>query len=128
MKIILLVAGGLHAAFMCAELFPWPNPLLLRAVSKKLPELPKDLAPLGHRFTDKQQTLIANIVHNAGIYNAIVAGGLLWAACPGVSMDVARVMLIGAVAAGAFGAMTLQSAVPVLQVVVGAIGLYCLRS
>jgi len=82
----------------------------------------------GGYFTDQQQLLLAGIVHNAGIYNAILAGGFLWATCPGVSTDVARVMLIGAVIAGIFGAGTLKTWVPGLQVVVGAIGLYFIKN
>jgi len=130
MKAVLLVAGLLHAGFVFAEMYPWSNPLLLSVVSRKrkLPQLPKDLAPGGGYFTDQQQLLLAGIVHNAGIYNAILAGGFLWATCPGVSTDVARVMLIGAVIAGIFGAVTLKTWVPGLQVVVGAIGLYFIKT
>ena len=31
-------------------------------------------------FTRRQRDLIATIVHNAGIYNGILAAGLVWAA------------------------------------------------
>jgi hypothetical protein len=35
-------------------------------------------------------------VHDAGIYNGILAGGFLWAELPGIhGYDVARVMLLG---------------------------------
>jgi uncharacterized membrane protein len=53
---------------------------------------------------------VATIVHNAGIYNAILAGGLLYAAYAGdPAGDVARVLLAGAVVAGMFGTLTLRS-------------------
>jgi uncharacterized membrane protein len=39
----------------------------------------------GTKWTELQQPLVATIVHNAGIYNAILAGGLLWAAFAGES-------------------------------------------
>ena len=117
MRYFLIAAAVLHAGFMAAELFPWRFPLLLRMASKKL-------SP-GAGFTDEQQSLVATIVHNAAIYNGIVAGGLLWAALPGIQgHDVARVMLLGAAAAGIFGTITLRSPVPAVQAAFGIAGLY----
>jgi hypothetical protein len=87
----LIGAAGLHVLFMGAELFPWRLPALLRIASKGLPK--------GEPFTCAQQTLVATIVHNAGIYNGILAGGLFWAAFRGdPAIEVARVMLSGALA------------------------------
>jgi ABC-type Na+ efflux pump permease subunit len=68
----LIGAAELHALFMVAELFPWRLPALLRIASKGLPK--------GEPCTYAQQTLVATIVHNAGIHNGILAGGLFWAA------------------------------------------------
>ena len=114
--------ASLHALFMICELFPWRLPVLLRMVSKKLPKLPH---PERGPFTDAQQKLVANIVHNAGIYNAIVAGGLFWAAFGGdAAIDLARVMLIGAAVAGVFGTATLKSPLTAVQALVGIIGLF----
>jgi hypothetical protein len=116
----LLGAAALHALFMICELFPWRLPILLRIVSKKLPELP---APENGRFTNAQRKLVANIVRNAGIYNAIVAGGLLWAAFGGDSAaDVARVLLADAAVAGVFGTAMLKSPITAVQALVGIIG------
>lgn len=117
MSWFLIGAAVLHLFFMAAELFPWSLPVLLRAASKKLPD--------GEPFTDAQGKLVATIVHNAAIYNGIVAGGLLWAAL-GVdsATSVARVMLMGAAAAGAFGTATLKSPVTAVQAMVGIIGLF----
>jgi uncharacterized membrane protein len=65
------------------------------------------------------------IVHNAGSYNGIVCGGLFWAAFGGSQChDVARVMLLGAAAAGIFGTATLKSPATALQVLVGKAGLF----
>jgi uncharacterized membrane protein len=115
----LMGAAVLHLLFMAAELFPWSLPVLLGVVSKKL--------PAGEPFTDAQQNLVATVVHNAGIYNAIVAGGLLWAAFGGQSaIGVARVMLMGATLAGVFGTVTLKSPVTAVQAVVGIFGLFLL--
>ena len=63
----LIGAAALHAGFMICELFPWTNPVLLGLLSKELPK--------GEPFTPTQKRLVATIVHNAGIYNSIIAGG-----------------------------------------------------
>ncbi|HXP83592.1 MAG TPA: DUF1304 family protein [Bryobacteraceae bacterium] len=119
MRWFLFGVAGLHALFMLAELFPWSLPLLLRIASKTLPE--------GEPFQPAQQNLVSGIVHNAGIYNGIVAGGLFWAALGGdSSLAVARVMLIGATAAGVFGTVTLKSPVSAFQGAVAIIGLILL--
>jgi putative membrane protein len=117
MKPFLFVAGLLHAGFLFAEMFPWSNPYLLRRVSPDFLH--------GESFTHQQLKLVSIIVHNAGIYNGIVAGGLFWAACGGAPLDVARVMLIGAVVAGIFGAATI-SRLTAVQALVGAVGLVLL--
>lgn len=120
MRWFLIGAAALHALFMFAELFPWSSPKLLQKVSAKLPN--------GEAFTPAQQTMVATIVHNAGIYNGILAGGLLWAAFGGPpAADVARVMLMGAAAAGIFGTVTLKSPVTAVQAAVGIIGLILVR-
>jgi uncharacterized membrane protein len=113
----LIGVAVLHLLFSAAELFPWSLPVLLRVVSKKL--------PAGEPFTDAQRNLVATVVHNAAIYNGIVAGGLLWAAFGEESAKgVARVMLAGAAVAGVFGTATLKSPVTAVQAVVGIIGLF----
>jgi putative membrane protein len=113
MKWFLIAAGLLHLSFMLLELVPWKWPLAIRWTSSNLPS-----------FTPEQQHFVRGIVQNAGIYNGIVAGGLFFAAYAGTSAaDVARVLLIGAAAAGTFGALTLKSPyLPALQALVGAIG------
>ncbi|MEM9155462.1 MAG: DUF1304 family protein [Cyanobacteria bacterium P01_F01_bin.33] len=113
----LIGVGVLHTVFMLCELFPWQHPIFLHLASKKLPQEEK--------LTSAQQTLVATIVHNAGIYNAIVAGGLFWAAFRGdMAVDVARVLLIGATVAGVFGTATLKSPLTAVQAIVGIIGLF----
>jgi hypothetical protein len=115
MKWFLVAIAALHAGFMLCELFPWPFPVLLRIVSRKLPK--------GQDWTASQRTLVATIVHNAGIYNAILAGGLFWAASAGdPARDVARVLLAGAAVAGVFGTATLRSPITALQALLGVIG------
>ena len=83
-------------------------------------------------LADKQQytfatycgDMVATIVHNAGIYNGILAAGLFWAALTGESAnDVARVLLAGAAIAGIFGTVTMKSVPTAVQAVLGIIGL-----
>jgi uncharacterized membrane protein len=69
-------------------------------------------------------------VQNAGIYNGILAGGLLWAALTidqalavDPARDVARVLLAGATIAGVFGTATLKSPVTAVQAMLGMVGL-----
>ena len=59
----------LHSLFMLLELFPWASPFLLSVVSKRL--------PVDERFTPHQRDLVATIVHNAAIYNGILAAPTL---------------------------------------------------
>jgi putative membrane protein len=115
-KSFLLGVALLHALFMALELFPWGTPFLLERASKKLPD--------NEPFTASQRDLVATVVHNAGIYNGILAAGLFWAALTGESAnDVARVLLAGAAVAGIFGTVTMRSAPTAVQAVLGIIGL-----
>jgi putative membrane protein len=115
-KWFLIGVALLHAVFMALELFPWGTPFLLDLVSKKLPD--------DELFTTHQRDLVATIVHNAGIYNGILAAGLFWAALTGESAnDVARVLLAGAAGAGIFGTVTMRSAPTAVQAALGIIGL-----
>jgi len=67
----LLGAATLHALFIACELLPWRFPMLLRVASRTMPSIDAQ-GPL----TPAQQSLVSTIVHNAGIYNAILAVGL----------------------------------------------------
>jgi hypothetical protein len=115
MRWFLVGVGALHALFAVCELLPWSFPILLRVLSRKLPG--------GQEWTAAQRPLVATIVHNAAVYNAILAGGLFWAAGAGdPARDVARVLLVGAAAAGIFGTATLKSPLTALQALLGIVG------
>jgi uncharacterized membrane protein len=121
MNWLLIIAALLHTGFMLGELFPWPNPLLLQIAIKKLPP--------GTSFTSEQQSMVATIVHNTGIYNSILAGGLFWAAFIGdPAADVARVLLIGAAVAGIFGTATLKSPITAVQALIGIVGFFLIKA
>jgi uncharacterized membrane protein len=116
MRWFLIVVGALHAAFTLLELFPWSFPKLLQKVSERLPN--------GEKWTESQRPLVAAIVHNAGIYNAVFAGGLFWAAWAGdPARNVAWVLLVGAAVAGIFGTVTLRSWATAIQALLGIVGI-----
>ncbi len=120
LKRFLIVVALLHAGFMVCELFPWSSPVLLEVAGRRLPDVQE-----GKKWTDLQQPLVATIVHNAGIYNAILAGALVWAAFAGErARDFARVLLIGVTVAGVFGTATLRSPLTALQALMGALGVF----
>jgi Protein of unknown function (DUF1304) len=114
-QIALCSIGILHSLFMVGELYPWESPLIMAVVLKKWPA-PLDLSPNDSHF-------VSMVVHNAGIYNGIVAVGLFVAASRGRdALPVQIALLAGGIAAGLFGAATLTGAI-ILQAVLGAIAL-----
>ncbi len=74
-------------------------------------------------LSDNDRHLVAMIVHNAGVYNGIVAAGLfatLWAGAG--SHVVQMALLAGGIVAGLVGSVTLSSKT-VLQAVAGIIAI-----
>lgn len=114
-QIAICLIGGLHVVFMIGELYPWNGPIIMGLVLRKWPRA-LDLSA-------DDQHLVAMIVHNAGIYNGIVALGLFASAW--VGPDAYRIqvaLLVGGIVAGLFGAATLSKAT-ILQAVFGGIAL-----
>lgn len=135
MRWCLLATGILHAVFFLAETLPWPEPFLLRTLLERAASTEsstdKQSAATGDSSGTREakkvevqpesaRALFATVVHNAGVYNAILAGGLFWAFYRGrVANELAMVLCIGVVVAGVFGAATIQSVVCVIQAVLG---------
>ena len=104
----------LHVLFMLGELFLWKHPLIMEIVRKKWEPL-----CLG----EKEHRLLAAVVHNAAIYNGIVASGLFATLCVGPSaFPIQVVLLAGGIVAGLFGAATLTRGT-IAQAFLGAIAL-----
>ena len=123
MEWYIIVVALLHAAFAFCEMYPWSNPKLLSVVTKHLPDEARDDVVKKHKFSTQQQPIVATIVHNAGIYNAILAAGLFWAAIRGEQAhEIALVLFIGAAVAGGFGTATLKSPVTAVQGILGILG------
>lgn len=128
MQWYIIGVGLVHAAFAVCEMFPWANPLLLRIVSKHLPPMVASEGLRDSKFSQEQQPIVATIVHNAGIYNAVLAGAFLWTAFRGNSAsEFATVLFLGAAVAGGFGTATLRSPVTALQAALGIAGVIWLR-
>ncbi len=114
-QIAICSIGVLHLVFMVGELYPWEHPWIMVRVLEKWPQQ-LNLSDSGTHF-------VALVVHNAGIYNGIVAAGLFAAASAGpVAFPVQIALLAGGVVAGLFGAKTL-TVMTVGQAILGAIAL-----
>jgi uncharacterized membrane protein len=97
-QIAICVIGIIHLAFMVGELYPWEYPWIMVVVLKRWQ---LDLSVKDTHF-------VAMVVHNAGIYNGIVAAGLFAAAFAGPAAFPVQIgLLAGGVVAGLFGAKTL---------------------
>src|SRR5262249_52342124 len=126
-RIVLVLAVLLHLGFVLGEMLPWRQPFLLSRVSQKKNVVFAD-DPVSN-----QLRLAATIIHKAGIYNLILAGGFFWSAFPGsvgVAMDPPALLalrcffLTGAVVAGVFGLSL--SPLTLVQALLGALGLVLL--
>lgn len=114
-QLAVCIIAVLHVLFMIGELFPWHGPKIMGLVLKKWPRQ-LDLSP-------NDQHLVAVVVHNAGVYNGIVAGGLFATAWVGRNAyPVQVVLLAGGIVAGIFGAVTLSKAA-IVQAILGVIAI-----
>jgi putative membrane protein len=107
--------GIVHAGFMIGELYPWESPWIMVLVLQKWPDQ-LDLSDADRHFASM-------VVHNAGIYNGIVAAGLFATASAGpAAFHVQVALLTGGIVAGLFGFATLTKKT-IMQAVLGAIAL-----
>ena len=127
MKIALILAAVLHFGFFGMEMFPWSEPFILKKIVEAENKKP-DKEEI--EFLSPEKELVANIVHNAGVYNLIVAMGFVWCLVPslfGGQLDATSIRSIqcfffsAALVAGLFG-LTL-SPLTGIQAGVGLFGL-----
>jgi putative membrane protein len=105
------VVAFVQIVIACVEMFLWSRP----RVHGRL------------HFTAAEAQRAAPIVANAGLYNAFLAAGLIWALLAGAARpDIAIFFLTCVVIAGVFGAMTLKPTTLVLQTVPGVMALIAL--
>jgi uncharacterized membrane protein len=99
-KFAVCLIGILHVVFMVGEFFPWGRPKIMVRVLEKWPQQ--------LNLSANETHFVAMVVHNAGIYNGIVAVGLFASIYGGASTFPVQVALVaGGVVAGIFGAKTL---------------------
>lgn len=114
-QLAIIFIAALHLLFAAGELFPLSSPpLILDKLLKKKP---------GLGFGEEELRLASRIVNNAGVYNTIVAAGLMatvWAGAAAKSTQI--VLLLGGIVAGVFGAFTLSKGVWI-QALLGATAL-----
>jgi uncharacterized membrane protein len=119
-QMMVFAIGVLHVLFMLGELFPWNRPIIMGVVLGKW-RRPLNLGP-------NETQLLSSVVHNAGIYNGIVASGLFATFWLGPSAFLIQVVLLtGGIVAGLFGAATLTRGT-IAQALLGAIALVAVLS
>ena len=113
---LIWVVAGLHLIFMGAEIFFWET-----------------LTPLLHVYDETKAGITAAVGRNMGLYNGILAGGLIGALlAPGLSEShrkgIAIYLLVGIVLAGIFGGITINWTIPLFQSVPALIAFFlCLK-
>ena len=109
--VLLWIVVAAHAGFVVIEMYPWGRPWVF------------DRVQLGFNPISNESAA-APIVHNAGLYNAFLAAGLVW----GIrsrrnALDLRIFFLSCAIVAGIFGSFTLTPITLLLQTVPGAFAL-----
>jgi len=114
-QIAVALIGVLHILFALGELLPWGSPFIMNMVLGKWPRK-LDLS-------ENDRYVLAMVVHNAGIYNAIVAAGLFATLVVGSAVYPVQIALMsGGIIAGVFGAGTLSKGT-LLQAALGGLAL-----
>jgi putative membrane protein len=109
--VLLWIVVAAHAGFVTIEMFPWDRPLVFDRVN------------LGFD-PQSNEAKAAPIVHNAGLYNAFLAAGLVWGILSRRNAFGIRIFFLScAMAAGVFGYFTLTPTTLFLQTVPGALAL-----
>lgn len=95
-----------HVGFMILEMFYWTEPIGLR-IFGTTPQFAKDSAVLAA---------------NQGLYNGILAAGLLWGLVSG-RRDVRIFFLLAVIAAGVYGGLTAKTSILYVQALPAALAL-----
>ena len=103
---MILLVAGLHLWFLVLEMFLWTTPTGRRVFG------------LSKENADTTKTLAAN----QGLYNGFLAAGLVWSAIAN-RRDVAIFFLVCVIVAGAYGAITVNRRVALVQAFPALIGL-----
>jgi putative membrane protein len=109
--VLLWIVVVAHVGFVALEMFPWERPLVFDRVHLGFDPL-------------SNEAKAAPIVHNAGLYNAFLAAGLVWGILSRRNALGIRIFFLScAIAAGVFGSFTLTPTTLFLQSIPGALAL-----
>ena len=109
--VLLWIVVVAHAGFVTIEMYPWERPMVF------------DRVHLGFDPVSNEAKAAA-IVHNAGLYNAFLAAGLVWSILSRRNALGLRIFFLScAIAAGIFGFFTLTPTTLFLQTIPGAFAL-----
>ena len=98
--LLMSVVAAVQCLIAAVEMFLWQRPRIHRRLD----------------FTADEARKVAPIVANAGLYNAFLAAGLVWALLAGsATPGVGPFFLSCVIVAGLFGAVTLKPTTLVLQ-------------
>jgi putative membrane protein len=112
--IVVLGVGAIQLLIAVAEIFFWKHPKIYGRLDK-------------FKFTDEEARKIAPIIANAGLYNAFIGAGLIWATLCVASHPSLQVFFLSCVfIAGIFGAITLKPTTLFFQSLPAAFGLAAL--
>lgn len=105
-RIVLLLIAGLHLWFLVLEMFLWTTPTGRRAFG----------------LTPENAATTKTLAANQGLYNGFLVAGLAWAAIAN-RRDIAIFFLVCVVVAGAYGAITVNRRIALVQALPALIGL-----
>ncbi len=108
-NLFLAITSLIHIILCVVEMFFWKEPIIHQRLG----------------FTLEEAIKVAPIVANAGLYNGVLAAGLIWGLISGKTGDAIKVFFLACVIiAGIFGAATLTRTPLLIQTAPGAIALF----
>ena len=113
-RALTLFVGILHIFIAIVEMVFWSKPKIYTRLDR-------------FKFTSQEAAKIAPIVANAGLYNAFIGVGLIWAVlCMGGEIRITSFFLVCVIIAGVFGGITLKPTTFLLQSLPAAVALAAL--
>lgn len=105
--LMVLVVAGLHLGFMVLEMFLWQEPWVMDRFG----------------MSPSQAAASATLAANQGLYNGLLAAGLLWSAFASDGLRLRVFFLICVVMAGVFGALSAKTSILYVQAAPAALAL-----
>jgi putative membrane protein len=107
-QLVTALVALLHVYFLVLEMFLWTKPYGRRVF----------------RLSEEQAQATQRLAANQGLYNGFLAAGLIWALALGAEGHAIRYFFLGCVvAAGVFGAMTVNRKILYVQALPAALAI-----